>query len=79
MQAVTLLGRWHWRAVRDCAARLRARGYRVELDERNVDGVLAVFFIDGEATAVAHLEALVAWLDGAGRRPEPPPARDGLG
>jgi hypothetical protein len=56
-----------------------ARGYRVEPDERNVDGVLAVFFIDGEATAVAHLEALVAWLDGAGRRPEPPPARDGLG
>ena len=62
--------------LRGPAARAR---YRVELDERNVDGVLAVFFIDGGATAVAHLEALVAWLDGAGRRPEPPPARDGLG
>ena len=72
MQAVTLLGRWHWRAVRDCASRLRERGYRVELDERNVDGVLAVFFIEGEPAAVAHLEALVAWLDGGGRRPEPP-------
>lgn len=79
MQAVTLLGRWHWRAVRDRVAGLRARGYRVELEERNVDGVLAVFLIDGEAAAVAHLEALVAWLDGAGRRPEPPAARDGLG
>lgn len=74
-----LLGRWHWARVRRCAAQLRERGYRVELEERDADGVLAVFVIDGEPAAVAHLEALTAWLDRGGRGPELPPARDGLG
>ena len=79
MQAITLLGRWHWGAVRRCAAQLRERGYRIGLDERDADGVLAVFVLEGEPAAVGHLEALIAWLDRGGRRPKLPPAREGLG
>lgn len=75
MQAITLLGRWHWAKVRRRAAELRERGYQVELEERDADGVLAVFVIEGEPAAVVHLEALIVWLDRGGRRPELPPWR----
>ena len=75
MQAIVLLGSWHWGEVRRCAVQLREHGYWIELDERDADGVLAVFVIEGEPAAVAHLEAFVAWLNGGGGRPAPLPAR----